>query len=129
LGYLGDSGFTNDQAVEGAVNDVADGSHKDQGEAYQDAHGGFGLFQQADNVPPEEFAQGYAEEAQDELTGFTAKDHSEGHAFIFHKKQLEPSAQNRDALVKGKVRFYPDLKDLIQDKNSTDNDGYDLASG
>ena len=129
LGDLGDAGFVEDQSVESAVYYVANGSYKDQRKTYQDAHRGFGFFQQPDYVPHDKDAQSYTEQAQNEFAGFSAKDHAKGHAFIFHKKQLEPSAQNRNALVKGKVGFYPDLRKLIQNKNGTDNNGCDLTSG
>jgi len=128
-GDFGYARFAEDEAVKCTVYDVAYGSHKYKGKSYENPHRGVRFFKEFADVPNDENTESYAKKAENEFARLSAKDHTEGHPFVFHEIDLEPVAKYVYALVKGKMGFNPDLGDLIQNEDEGNDDRKDFASG
>lgn len=116
FGHLRRGGCREDQSVEGAVEDVADGSGQHQRQADNGTRGGLHADQAVDE-PNQEAAQPHAEEAQGDLSPIHRSAfgdlHAEGGTVVFDEAQLEPVGDEDDGLVDGQVGLDPDLQCLV----------------
>ena len=101
--------------VEGTVNNIAEGTGQDKGEAGKKAEGGF-QAQQEMNIIHQKSHGHDAQSTKEQLPLATAaKTESKGHSVVFHEVDKRPvKTQNRDIIAVIHVGFHPDFKTLIQ---------------
>ena len=115
------SGVMEDLSVKHAVDDVAEGTCGNEGEAEQ--HAELGVFLCETEKQKDQCDDRYDPECAKQGLHQTAAAHpTEGHAWILDEEQLEPVAQHRDFLTKGHVSLYPDLQDLIKQQYDENDD-------
>ena len=121
-------GLGENQPVEQAVEDVAEGAGGDHGEAYEYAHGhGSTLLspsflvrrgpalQQLGDPPCQETEQDDPERGEGVLADHAAEGHAEGHSLVLDEQDLEPVGEDREGLPDGHVGLHQDFDDLVDD--------------
>ena len=103
-----------DAPIEHAVDDVAHGSRRDEGDAKQ--HAKLGLFLRQSHQHPEQSHDGHnAEQAERQLQETAATHPAKGHAVVLDEQQNEPMPDDRNLLTERHTRLDPDLEDLVED--------------
>ena len=119
-------GLGEDQPVEQAVDDVAEGAGGDQGEADEHAHGHGGALlgllvrrgsalEQLGDPPGQEAEQDDPERGEGVLAHDASKGHAEGHSLVLDEQDLEPVREDREGLPDGHVGLHQDFDDLVDD--------------
>ena len=103
-----------DAPIEHAVNDVAHGTRRDEGDAEQHAKLGL-LFRQTYQNQEQGHDGHNAEQAERQLQETAATHPAKGHAVVLDEQQIEPMPDDRDLLTERHTRFDPDLEDLVED--------------
>ena len=121
-GHDAGRGLSEDQPVEQAVDDVAEGAGGDEGEADDHAGGNRGALvvaraplEQAGDPHRQETEQDDPEEREGVLADHAAERHPEGHALVLDEQELEPVREDRDGLPDGHMGLDQDLDDLVDD--------------
>ena len=114
--HLREGALAEDAPVEHAVDDVAHGACRDEGEAKQ--HAELGAFLRLADQNPEQGDDGHnAEEAQGQLKEAAATQPTEGHAVVFDKQQPEPTPDNGGVLSESHTGLDPNLEDLVEEQD------------
>ena len=115
-------GLGEDQPVEQAVDDVAEGAGGDERQADEDAGGNRSALVGA--APPlhelgdphgQHGEQDDPERRQGILADDAAEGHPEGHPLVLDEQDLEPVAQHAEVLPDGHMRLHQDFDDLVDD--------------
>lgn len=115
------SGVMKHLAVKHAVDDVAHGASGDQRQPQQDTESRV-FPRKAEHNEDQGDHRHNAEDAQGRLHNATAAHPSEGHARILDEQQLEPVSENGDLLADGHMGLYPNLKDLVDEQDDSNDD-------
>ncbi len=122
------------QPVEQAVDDVAEGAGGDERQADQDAGGNRGPLvfaapplHEPGNPHRQDDEQDDPERSQGVLADDSAERHPEGHALVLDEQDLEPVAQHAEVLPDGHVRLHQDLDDLVDDHEDGPEDEQPLS--
>ena len=102
-----------DEAIEEAVDKVAYGSRKDERHAHKQGQPRSGLADEAHQIPEYGTRSHKTEEGEAHLAGDTAKRYAESHALVLDKMEQAPLADERHLLANLKMRFDPDLDNLV----------------
>ena len=118
FGYRVGGGLRKEQPVECAVEDVAQGARKDQGQSDKYPLRGVGpAAVQVSREPTDDADHGDAEETEQELApviGVAQREaHAERGALVLDEVQLEPVGEDCDRFVEVHVGFDPDLQRLV----------------
>ena len=111
---LGEGAAAEEQAVEGAVDDVAQGAGQHQGHAdHQQA--GCALAGDAAQVPADAEDRRDAEQGEGQLAPFPAELQPEGHAAVLDEVDvgLVPARDQREGRVVEHGELHPDLEHLV----------------
>ena len=111
-----------DQPVEQAVDDVAEGAGGDEGKAHEHAGrdrgapvGARAPLQQPGNPHRQDGEQDDPEGREGILADHAAERHAEGHALVLDEQDLEPVREDHEGLPDGHVGLDQDLDDLVDD--------------
>ena len=121
-------GLGEDQPVEQAIKNVAEGAGRDHRQAHEHTHGhGRPLFragllvrlgpplQEVGDPPDQEAEKDDPERGEGILAEDAAEGHAEGHSLVLDEQDLEPVREDRDGLPDGHVGLHQDLDDLVDD--------------
>ncbi len=115
-------GFGEDQPIEQAVDDVAEGAGGDERQADEDAGGDRSPLvgaapplQQLGNPNRQDDEQDHPEGGQGILAEDPAERHPESHPLVLDEQDLEPVAEHVDVLTDGHTRLDQDFDNLVDD--------------
>ena len=120
-----------EQPVESAVDDIAQGTGHNQRQADDDPLGGvFAFVDEVVHQPADESDHDDPEDAQQQLAPVEASArgdvHAEGRAVVLDEPQLEPVGEDDDRLVEVHVGLDPDFERLVCDEQQHDEQRYFL---
>ena len=119
---------TEEQSVEGAVDDVAQCTGEDQCHADHLPTRGT-LVHHAPQPVTDGDHRSDAQQRKDQLARFAAEFHPEGHAPVLDEEQVGPIARQGDGVLVGEGELHPHLQGLVRDQDQEDDEDRALHRG
>jgi len=122
LCYGSVGGFTEDEAIEEAVHNVAQCSCCDKGEADYNTCRSIRFFQKTGNPYDQDGEQDDSEDGKAQFAEHSAEFHAECHTLVLYEEDAEPVADDVEATADRKVYFDKNLDNLVDNDECNSQD-------
>jgi hypothetical protein len=123
LRYVHEGAIREENAVEHAVDDVAERARDDEAEDGERHPVHFVAFDAVGGEPNERAHEQDAHHREEEFSDLLPETDAERHALVLHKMQIKPLAEQRNGLAYSQMRLNPNLDDLVNHNQHCHNDG------